>query len=430
MSLSWNVNILPPDKENNLFPWLNLYSDEEPADIYAIGIQEVPYDPQSLLMDYYIRNDPWSQQIVAFLRCHGIVMVEKIRMIGLLLIIAVKSKHLPFAREKRTSFVRTAFWGLVGSKGAVATRIDLYGESFCFINAHLTSGDEYAEYRNKEYQSIMRKLFFPGCKTSSVNDHRFIFFFGDMNYRIDDLDIDVVKDYVKQKEVSVLLTYDQLNRNKKEEKCFDGFQEGAINFSPTYKYDLGTSTFDTSEKIRKPAWCDRVLWKEQLIDQPRVHLVEYTSFDSYFTSDHKPIHAVFDIEIEGVEGAAPVVTFSLDPDYEPWRTEEDGVCIFYVNGYQTSSWDWIGLYRADFAHANDYYTYEWSLSGADETGKDGCMILFDDIPEEPGFYQLGYFSRKLNAFLGFTRPFEIILQPEEPDTVAVEVPPDDASQQV
>ena len=56
---------------------------------------------------------------------------------------------------------------------------------------------------------------------------------------------------------------------------------------------------------------------------------------------------------------------------------------------------------------NDYYTYEWSLSGADVTGKDGCMILFDDIPEEHGRYQLAYFSRKLNAFLGLSRPFEV-----------------------
>ena len=63
----------------------------------------------------------------------------------------------------------------------------------------------------------------------------------------------------------------------------------------------------------------------------------------------------------------------------------------------------------DPAHATDYYTYEWSLSGADSTGKDGCMILFDDIPEEHGHYQLAYFSRKLNAFLGLSRPFEVCL---------------------
>ena len=36
-----------------------------------------------------------------------------------------------------------------GSKGGVAIRFDLYGESFCFVNAHFTAGDEYVEYRNQ-----------------------------------------------------------------------------------------------------------------------------------------------------------------------------------------------------------------------------------------------------------------------------------------
>lgn len=34
-------------------------------------------------------------------------------MVGLLLIVAVKTKHLPFVRDKRTSYVRTALWGLL-----------------------------------------------------------------------------------------------------------------------------------------------------------------------------------------------------------------------------------------------------------------------------------------------------------------------------
>ena len=34
-------------------------------------------------------------------------------------------------------------------------------------------------------------------------------------------------------------------------------RRGSARFAPTYKFDVGTDTFDTSEKRRPPAWCDR-----------------------------------------------------------------------------------------------------------------------------------------------------------------------------
>ncbi len=43
-------------------------------------------------------------------------------------------------------------------------------------------------------------------------------------------------------------------------QIFRGFQEGPIRFAPTYKYDLFSDDYDTSEKMRTPAWTDRVLW--------------------------------------------------------------------------------------------------------------------------------------------------------------------------
>lgn len=46
-------------------------------------------------------------------------------------------------------------------------------------------------------------------------------------------------------------------------QIFRGFIEGKIDFPPTYKYDLFSDDYDTSEKCRTPAWTDRVLWKRR-----------------------------------------------------------------------------------------------------------------------------------------------------------------------
>jgi len=46
--------------------------------------------------------------------------------------------------------------------------------------------------------------------------------------------------------------------------AFPGYQEGPILFRPTYRYDLGVDTYDTSEKMRIPAWTGG-LWRAQCL---------------------------------------------------------------------------------------------------------------------------------------------------------------------
>lgn len=40
----------------------------------------------------------------------------------------------------------------------------------------------------------------------------------------------------------------------KNQMAFVGYEEGPILFRPTYRYDLYSDNYDTSEKQRIPAW--------------------------------------------------------------------------------------------------------------------------------------------------------------------------------
>ena len=54
-------------------------------------------------------------------------------------------------------------------------------------------------------------------------------------------------------------------------QSFRGFTEGRLTFAPTYKFDPFSDDYDTSEKMRIPAWTDRVLWRRR---KPRSKFTE------------------------------------------------------------------------------------------------------------------------------------------------------------
>ena len=48
--------------------------------------------------------------------------------------------------------------------------------------------------------------------------------------------------------------------------AFNGFQEAAIHFPPTFKFDPGTNDYDSSSKQRVPSYTDRILYKVSMCD--------------------------------------------------------------------------------------------------------------------------------------------------------------------
>jgi hypothetical protein len=95
--------------------------------------------------------------------------------------------------------------------------------------------------------------------------HEYVFWMGDLNYRIDHISTDEVLRRIKENRLDTLIISDQLYIERQKQNCFTGFREGPLSFNPTYKYEPGTDEYEKREgkPLRAPAWCDRILWKCQ-----------------------------------------------------------------------------------------------------------------------------------------------------------------------
>ncbi|GME92219.1 unnamed protein product [[Candida] boidinii] len=142
------------------------------------------------------------------------------------------------------------------NKGGVAAAFDFSSTSLCFIASHLAAGFSNVDERHQNYKAIANGLKF--LKNKKLNDFEAVIWMGDFNYRIT-LNNEDVKPRILKGDYNLLFEYDQLNQQMASGESFPFFDEMEIKFAPTYKFDNGTDTYDTSEKQRVPAWTDRIL---------------------------------------------------------------------------------------------------------------------------------------------------------------------------
>lgn len=190
-------------------------------------------------------------------------------------------------------------------------RFILDDSSICFVNCHLAAGQTQTVHRNNDIATILETTSLPeernpslrmdtyigGGDGTMVLDHEICILNGDLNYRIDTMGRDTVVNAIRNHNLGKLLERDQLLLSKKRNPGFRlrAFNEAPITFAPTYKYDVGTDNYDSSEKRRSPAWCDRILYR----GVGRIKQVDYRRHEVR-VSDHRPVSGTFKMRIKSI----------------------------------------------------------------------------------------------------------------------------------
>jgi len=146
------------------------------------------------------------------------------------------------------------------------------------------------EKRNSEFQRISQSLFskygIPYAQSADIT-----VWLGDLNYRLEGISSIPARKMIEENRQSKLRGKDQLLQEAEKGEVFNGYYEGTLTFKPTYKYDVGSSIYDTSHKIRVPSWTDRILFKVDHSSGMDAVLSSYESLDCVRSSDHKPVKA-------------------------------------------------------------------------------------------------------------------------------------------
>ncbi|EFJ26342.1 hypothetical protein SELMODRAFT_97137 [Selaginella moellendorffii] len=242
-----------------------------------------------------------SQQGTRYLR------IASKQMVGIFISVWARAGIQPAIRNIKVSCVGCGLMGYLGNKGSIAVSLSVHETSFCFVCSHLTSGEREGDElrRNADVTEILRRTCFHRPKLTwpempeTIMGHDRIIWLGDLNYRIALPDAQT-RLLISRRDWQTLLRRDQLRTEKMAGRVFDGWQEGCIEFPPTYKYVINSDRYSglllkAGEKRRTPAWCDRILWYGKGLRQ-----LEYRRSESRF-SDHRPVSAVFLAEVDVLE---------------------------------------------------------------------------------------------------------------------------------
>ncbi|KAF8965191.1 inositol polyphosphate phosphatase [Flammula alnicola] len=353
---SYNTNLqgvlgLPQDLVDWLAPTLQvssfLSSERRAPDIVAVGFQELL--PLHLGLAGLSKSviDNRDALILSQIEAHApnkesYSLIAKVVNVGVALLVYGRDEGI----ARQTYDVQTAWtgcgFGYMGNKGAVGVRFRVNGpegtagETYTFVNCHLTPFDHKLKQRLADYEHIVERLIFsPSSQAteipSTIYDTSHLFLLGDLNFRLD-----IPKEHSlfykrfspefsqaieSEQTREELKEFDQLTIERRKGNAFVGLREGDFwKFKCSYKCKLGE--VDKYSPKRTPSWTDRVLYatytdSPDFPEKSNITNLLYTSIPSYTTSDHKPIVALLLLPARPAEAPSNIPTIRLPATYKP-----------------------------------------------------------------------------------------------------------------
>ncbi|EDL08315.1 phosphatidylinositol polyphosphate 5-phosphatase type IV isoform X1 [Mus musculus] len=306
---TWNMQgqkELPASLDEFLLPTEADYTQ----DLYVIGIQEGCSDRRE--WETRLQETLGPQYVLLSSAAHGVLYMS----------LFIRRDLIWFCSEVEYSTVTTRIVSQIKTKGALGVSFTFFGTSFLFITSHFTSGDGKVAERLLDYSRTIQALALPrnvpdtNPYRSSAGDvtTRFdeVFWFGDFNFRLSGGRV-AVEAFLKQKpevDVLALLQHDQLTREMKKGSIFRGFEEAEIHFLPSYKFDIGKDTYDSTSKQRTPSYTDRVLYKSR--HKGDICPMKYSSCPGIKTSDHRPVYGLFQVKVRPGRDNIPLAAGKFD----------------------------------------------------------------------------------------------------------------------
>uniref|UniRef100_A0A2K5IPG7 phosphoinositide 5-phosphatase n=1 Tax=Colobus angolensis palliatus TaxID=336983 RepID=A0A2K5IPG7_COLAP len=366
---TYNVNGQSP--KERLQPWLS--DGVQAPDVYCVGFQELDLSKEAFFFHDTPKEEEWFKAVSEGLHPDAkYAKVKLIRLVGIMLLLYVKQEHAAYVSEVEAETVGTGIMGRMGNKGGVAIRFQFHNTSICVVNSHLAAHIEEYERRNQDYKDICSRMQFCQLKfllnpvTFVLCPHSVILWLGDLNYRIEELDVEKVKKLIEEKDFQTLYAYDQVQMAT-----------------------LWTLYF--SEKCRAPAWCDRILWKGKNITQ-----LSYQSHMALKTSDHKPVSSVFDIGVRVVN----------DELYR--KTLEE--IVRSLDKMENANIPSVSLSKREFCFQNVKYMQLKVESFTIHNGQVPCHFEFINKPDEESYCKQWLNANPSRGFLLPDSDIEIELE--------------------